>query len=83
MKVFTIWLGNVEANEVETLLTSKADELGYAFLNKRYAELTTLIEQASSEHPCDASDERELQEVDFMRSLFLDEEGYVKDDIPF
>lgn len=83
MKVYSIWLGEVESTQVNDLLTAKARELGYAFLQKRKIELTNLIEEASAEAPCDSADERELQEVEFMCSVFLDRDGFVKDDIPF
>jgi hypothetical protein len=78
MKVLSIWLGEVDSSEVESLLTAKAKELGYAFLQERASELRSTIEQAgeSADSICDAADERELEEVEFMMSTFQDEEGY-------
>jgi hypothetical protein len=76
MKVFSIWLGDVEASQVEELLTNKAKELGYKFLLERHKELRTLIDNASADEPCDISDERELQEVEFMLSTYQDYQGY-------
>lgn len=83
MKVYSIWLGEVESSQVEELLTHKAKELGYAFLQSRAKELRAVIENADSDNPCDVTDERELQEVEFMMSVFQDEDGFVKEDIDF
>ena len=83
MKVFSIHLGNVEASSVEAGLTALAHELGYAKLQVMYKDLSLSIFDADENNPVDIADERELEEIKFMMSVFQDADGFVKEDIPF
>ena len=83
MKVHSITLGLVESSQVEELLRAEAHKLGLSELRTMRERLTTAIESASSDQPVDLADERELEEVEFMLTEFLDADGYVKEDIEF
>ena len=83
MKVHSITLGLVEASQVEELLRAEAKVIGLSELRSMQARLKQAIDSASSDNPVDLADERELEEVEFMLSTFLDDQGYVRDDIEF
>ena len=83
MKVHTITLGLVESGEVEYMLREEAKRQGLPALRKLRDELKQRIDSADAENPCDLADERELEEVEFMLSTFLDDEGFIKEDIEF
>ena len=83
MKVHTITLGLVEFSEVESGLRGEAKRQGLPALRKLRDELKQRIDNADAENPCDLADERELEEVKFMLFTFLDDEGFVREDIEF